>query len=156
MIVLSRERCCYPTCGQYADHRHHVTYMPEVIKPLCRAHHEDITIINGQQARKYRRGLSNKHRWWIWLQWREGKLKPRRTRKALDYIAVWDRPRPLSPPMLMGHEAAVQSAAAPAPNDVLKETTTKRRRKKEKATTRSNGAARKKRHRKSRKSGKKA
>jgi len=27
-------------------------------------------MLNGQQARKYRHELSNKHRWWIWYQWR--------------------------------------------------------------------------------------
>jgi hypothetical protein len=92
-------RCCFPECDQEAEHRHHVTYSPVVIKLLCRKHHEDITIINGQQSRKNRRRtgryrseyvyLSNKHRWWIWFQWLEGKLKPRRTEKALEYIENW-------------------------------------------------------------------
>ena len=68
-------KCSYPDCGADADHLHHVTYQPVVIKPLCRPHHEEITIINGQQARKNRRfgdwrnnkyvKLSNKYRWWI-------------------------------------------------------------------------------------------
>jgi hypothetical protein len=76
---------------EFADHTHHVTYNPEVTKPLCRPHHEEITILNGQQARKVRHELSNKHRWWIWFQWLEGKLKVRRTKKALEYIEEWDQ-----------------------------------------------------------------
>jgi hypothetical protein len=157
MIVPSHQRCCYPNCGQYADHQHHVTYTPEVTKALCRAHHEDITIINGQQARKYRRGLSNRHRWWIWFQWQEGKLKPRRTRKALDYIAVWDDPSSRAPQMLMGHEPPAQSASMPESTDAPTEATKKRRpKKKKKAAAKGKAAARKKRRSKPRKSGKKA
>jgi len=34
-------------------HEHHITYDPPVTKYLCIQHHEEITIINGQQARKY-------------------------------------------------------------------------------------------------------
>ena len=82
--------CCYPDCPNRGEHQHHITYHPEVVKPLCRIHHEEITIINGQQARKYRRELSNKQRWWIWYQWTGGKLKPRRTRKAQEYIEEWN------------------------------------------------------------------
>jgi len=89
-MLLTSHRCCFSGCAELADHTHHVTYSPEVTKPLCRKHHEGITILNGQQARKVRHGLSNKHRWWIWFQWVEGKLKPRRTRKALEYIEEWD------------------------------------------------------------------
>jgi hypothetical protein len=82
-------QCTFPGCTDSSAHKHHVTYEPEVIKPLCRQHHEEITILNGQQARKYRRGLSNKQRWWIWHQWARGTLKVRRTRKALEYIEDW-------------------------------------------------------------------
>ena len=46
-------------------------------------------MLNGQQARKYRHELSNKHGWWIWYQWIDGKLKPRRTRKALEWSESW-------------------------------------------------------------------
>jgi hypothetical protein len=90
-MLLSPTRCDYPGCVAYREHDHHVTYDPEVIKPLCRLHHEEITIINGQHARKYRRPLSNRQRWWIWYQWRDGKLKARRTRKAQEYIEEWDQ-----------------------------------------------------------------
>jgi arylamine N-acetyltransferase len=82
--------CHFPTCDEPADHRHHVTYQPEVIFPLCRKHHEDITILNGQQARKYRRKLSNKQRWFIWYRFLAGEMKPRRTKKAMEYIKPWD------------------------------------------------------------------
>ena len=93
-------KCVFPGCDADSQHTHHVTYQPPVTKRLCRKHHEDITIINGQQARKsrsrYWRGahyirLSNKHRWWIWFQWTEGKLKPRRTKKALEWLKDWDQ-----------------------------------------------------------------
>ena len=91
-MLPTPQMCSYRGCDKFGVHNHHVTYDPEVIKPLCRFHHEEITIINGQQARKYRRELSNKQRWWIWFQWNDGKLKARRTRKALEYIQEWDRP----------------------------------------------------------------
>ena len=84
------QQCCFPSCSDSAEHRHHVTYDPPVIKVLCEKHHKEITMLNGLQARKYRSSLSNKQRWWIWYQWMEGKLKPRRTRKALDYVNEWD------------------------------------------------------------------
>jgi hypothetical protein len=82
-------RCAFPSCTDWGEHDHHITYEPPVTKRLCVRHHEEITIINGQQARKYRRSLSNKHRWWAWYQWIEGKLKARRTRKALEYTEEW-------------------------------------------------------------------
>jgi hypothetical protein len=86
-------RCDFPGCPEYAAHRHHVVYDPEpVIKPLCKRHHEEITHLNGQQARKYRVTLSYKFRWRIWYEWRAGKLKPRRTQKALEWTSEWDKP----------------------------------------------------------------
>lgn len=78
--------CCFPGCSAPAERQHHVTYDPEVIKPLCKPHHDQITIINGIQGRKHRRQLSNKQRWWIWYSWLRGELKPRRTRKALEWV----------------------------------------------------------------------
>jgi hypothetical protein len=89
MLVPEPVHCAFPGCTGCAAHLHHITYEPSVTKRLCVEHHEEITIINGQQARKYRRPLSNKHRWWIWFQWTSGKLKPRRTRKALEYTGEW-------------------------------------------------------------------
>lgn len=79
-------RCVFPGCKDVGLHRHHITYDPDVIVTLCERHHEDITIVNGQQARKYKRPLTDRWRWWIWHQWLEGNLKPRRTAKAMDYI----------------------------------------------------------------------
>jgi len=90
-MALALERCCFPGCTEFARHTHHVTYDPKVTKPLCRRHHEEITILNGQQARRVRHELSNKHRWWIWYQWQQGRLKVRRTKKAMEYIDEWDR-----------------------------------------------------------------
>jgi hypothetical protein len=85
------EECCFPCCFSRAEHQHHVTYDPEVIKPLCREHHEEITIINGAKARRQRHALSNKQRWFLWYKWQEMEIRPRRTKKALEYIEPWDR-----------------------------------------------------------------
>jgi hypothetical protein len=117
-MLPAPRRCFFPGCGKFPDHDHHIVYFPdEVKKPLCRSHHEEITIINGQQARKYRHGLSNNHRWWIWHQWLEGKLRPRRTRKALEYIEEWDRSdlgqtqsRITMPVVLEGHQKETGSS----------------------------------------------
>jgi hypothetical protein len=105
-------RCAFPRCPVPARHEHHITYDPPVTKDLCIPHHKEITIINGQQARKYRRELSAKHRWWIWFQWIEGKLKARRTQKALEYIGEWDT---YSPPKV---EVTNVVAAAPEPTKI--------------------------------------
>ncbi len=91
MTIPTPLPCSFPGCTAFADHRHHITYDPEVVKPLCRKHHEDITIINRAQAGRIRAPLSNRHRWWIWFQWTDGMLKPRRTRGALDYISEWGK-----------------------------------------------------------------
>jgi hypothetical protein len=96
--LRARGACCFPGCSGSAEHWHHVVYRPEeVIKPLCSLHHKEITMLNGQQSRKYGYyQLSNNFRWRIWYQWLEGKLKPRRTAKALEYVEEWDRvPTPL-------------------------------------------------------------
>jgi hypothetical protein len=79
-------RCKFPGCGDVGLHRHHITYDPPVIENLCERHHEDITIINLQQAGKIRGALSNKHRWRNWYCWLRGELRPRRTAKAMEYI----------------------------------------------------------------------
>lgn len=89
-------QCFYPNCERPAAHDHHVTYKPPVTKPLCRQHHEDITIINcNRAARRFGaikfQKLSNKYRWWIWFQWIEGNLEPIRTPGALKWIAKWKK-----------------------------------------------------------------
>src|SRR5260370_36941180 len=85
-VMRVREACFFPGCTRFADHQHHIIYFPEeVTKPLCRPHHEEITILNGQQARKSRHELSNSHRWWIWYQWLQVKLKPPRAPEALSH-----------------------------------------------------------------------
>lgn len=89
MLVPEPVRCAYPGCAGVAAHLHHIIYEPSVTKRLCAQHHEEITIINGIQARKYRRSLSNNHRWRNWYEWIAGRLKPRRTRKALEYTGEW-------------------------------------------------------------------
>lgn len=82
--------CSFPGCSNFGDHNHHIVYDPAVIRPLCITHHKEITMLNGLQARKIRRELGRRHRWWIWFQWIAGKLKPRRTKKALEWVRDWD------------------------------------------------------------------
>jgi hypothetical protein len=65
-----------------------VTYDPELIKPLCGAHHDEITILNMQQSRKYRQELSNAFRWRLWYEWIDGR-KVRRTEKSVEDLADW-------------------------------------------------------------------
>ena len=89
MLLPEPPRCAFPGCSEWGDHRHHVTYDPEVIKWLCSGHHEQITILNGQHGRKYRVPLSNKFRWWIWYAWIRGELKVRRTQKSLEWTGDW-------------------------------------------------------------------
>jgi hypothetical protein len=99
-VIVSPRRCEYPGCTRRGDHRHHIVYYPEeVVKLLCREHHAEITMLNGIQSRRVRHQLSNKHRWWLWYQWTSGKLKPRRTRKALDYIGEWGDSPTSTPPV---------------------------------------------------------
>lgn len=101
MIVLPR-RCVFPGCTRRGDHRHHIVYFPErVVKILCREHHAEITMLNGIHARRVRHQLATNHRWWLWYQWIAGNLKPRRTRKALEYVEEWGR-EPVSPLLMAG------------------------------------------------------
>lgn len=90
MTLPTPLRCSFPGCLEFGDHGHHIVYDPDVIKPLCVKHHEEITMLNGLQARRIRRALTRKHRWWIWFRWTEGKLKPRRTKRALEWVVAWD------------------------------------------------------------------
>jgi hypothetical protein len=109
-------RCAYPGCPEWGAHNHHITYDPEVKKWLCVRHHEEITILNGQQGRKYRRGLSNKHRWWIWYQWTQGKLKVRRTRKSLEWVEEWQAGAPGRPAeaQTLGEPVGTEAKESPA------------------------------------------
>jgi hypothetical protein len=91
MKILDIFGCDFPGCKGFGLHNHHITYEPSVTRRLCRQHHEEITIINSQQARKFRRRLSNQHRWRNWYEWRKGNLKARRTTLALSWIEKWDQ-----------------------------------------------------------------
>jgi hypothetical protein len=113
-MLPSPPRCEFPGCDEFPMHGHHVTYNPEVIKPLCVKHHEEITIINGIQGRKYRTSLSNKHRWWIWYHWLRGELKPRKTQKAMEYIEEMRR-GPERPTVVSAVEIEPEPESEPLP-----------------------------------------
>src|SRR5215475_2927846 len=85
--------CRYPDCEKISEHHHHILGRESPNSPiamLCRPHHEEITMLNGIQARKYHRGLTERWRWRIWYRWLAGEMKPRRTKRALEYIKSWD------------------------------------------------------------------
>jgi len=96
-------QCAFPGCRVLAMHSHHIVYEPQpIVKKLCEEHHHQITIINGQQARRIRHTLSTKHRWWIWYGFIEGRLKPRRTAKAMEYIEEMKAlPKPILRPSVL-------------------------------------------------------
>lgn len=100
--MLPNTPCEFPECTTPAAHLHHIVYDdPEATANLCRKHHEDITIINGAKARAAKSGynwryrhyqkLTDYQRWTIWEGWLRGELKPKRTKKALEWLADWDR-----------------------------------------------------------------
>src|SRR5258708_36260015 len=74
-----RKACQFPSCGVPSKHTHHLTYSPEVTTRLCKAHHEDITIVNCNAAHKVSRKLTNWERIALWMGWIDGKLKPEAT-----------------------------------------------------------------------------
>jgi len=76
--------CAFTSCTRLGTDNHHVTYDPDVIKPLCLIHHIHITMINSVHARKYHQRLSPKYRWHIWFEWLKGKYKPKHTKRALE------------------------------------------------------------------------
>lgn len=94
-------KCDYPNCETIPDHTHHITYEPELTVRLCRKHHEDITIINGAKARATRSGwnwrftpyrkLTNWEREYIYEGWKAGTFRPKRTKKALEWLKDWDK-----------------------------------------------------------------
>jgi hypothetical protein len=121
---------------KFGGHQHHVTYEPECKKPLCDTHHKEITHLNGIQSRKYHYAkLTNKFRWWIWFQWIEGKLKPRRTKLAQEWTNEWDRkptiaavdPEPLPIPEPPKPKPAPKKRAAKKKASAKKGTSNERR-----------------------------
>lgn len=54
-------RCSHCGSTQRIE-RHHVTYVPELIVPLCHKDHKKVTELNTQMARKFGRKLSNEER----------------------------------------------------------------------------------------------
>ncbi len=137
--ITAPPRCEFPGCGEWADHRHHITYQPEVTKGLCLRHHEEITILNGQQGRKYRVPLSNKFRWWIWFQWTQGKMKVRRTGKSLEWLGDWQGQPAVQPEEPRTPEAPVMPELVA---QTKKRTRKKERSQRKKATVRKSVGAR--------------
>jgi hypothetical protein len=86
--VNALKPCSFPGCEKPGTQRHHVTYDPKVIKPLCGDHHDEITMLNMQQGRKCRHELSNAHRWHLWYAWIGGR-RVRRTGKSVEDLADW-------------------------------------------------------------------
>jgi hypothetical protein len=103
-----------------------------VKKGLCVRHHKEITMLNGQQARKYHVHLSNNFRWWIWYAWLRGELKVRRTRKALEWTDAWDRPVVPQLEYPQTPEAQVIPSSAEPIAETKKRTRRKRRQRKRK------------------------
>lgn len=83
------KRCQFPDCWLQARHTHHLTYSPEVVTRLCKAHHRAITIVNCNAAQKVHRKLSNRERVTLWLDWIEGKVRPVETKIALSWVDKW-------------------------------------------------------------------
>lgn len=97
-MEIKIKKCIYPDCKDDADHEHHIfgsdNFDPEKRKKtewLCKRHHEDITILNGKEGRRVRHSLSDRHREFIWDKWINGEMKPRRTKKALEYVRDWNK-----------------------------------------------------------------
>jgi hypothetical protein len=61
-----------PGCSTLPIEWHHITYRPEKKVPLCRVHHDQITRINGEQAKG---PLSNRQRQTIWRKFLTGELE---------------------------------------------------------------------------------
>jgi hypothetical protein len=75
-VPLPRVGCKFPDCAADPTHPHHVTYRPSCVFRLCAAHHREITVCNINRAHLVRCRLSNRHRWWVWNEWRAGRLRP--------------------------------------------------------------------------------
>jgi len=81
-------KCSVNGCNLQGLENHHVTYIPEVIKPLCSEHHRKITAINSHEVRKkHNRNkykgyfgevkISNKQRWFLWYKFINNEIKTR-------------------------------------------------------------------------------
>jgi hypothetical protein len=66
-------KCSVEGCNNEGTNNHHITYDPEVKKPLCQSHHEEITAIYSNQGYWQRHPLSNKQRWKLWFLFVEGR-----------------------------------------------------------------------------------
>lgn len=85
--------CVFPKCPNKRDHKHHIIYDPPMIVGLCYAHHEDITIVNTNEAFKKRRKLTSDERVEIWEAWLRGELVPEMTPWAAAWIGRWEKRR---------------------------------------------------------------
>jgi hypothetical protein len=148
-------RCAFPGCQEWCSHNHHITYDPEVTKRLCVRHHEEITILNGQQARKYRVPLSNKFRWRIWFQWTQGKMKVRRTRKSLEWTEGWQDQLAAQPEVPRAPETPVILARTGPIAQTKRQRPKKGRSQRKRATVRKTVGARDRRKAENRKPGRK-
>jgi hypothetical protein len=84
MLLPPPPKCSVNGCRKFASQGHHVLYDYHpggpVVYGLCAEHHSWITRAHAHVARKQRRELSVKQRWFFWFQLRDGKMKrPRST-----------------------------------------------------------------------------
>jgi hypothetical protein len=87
MLINRYGKCPVPGCEEAATEGHHILYdyhqHGPVIKDLCPEHHRWITRRQSHAARKKRRSLSEKQRWFFWYELTGGRMRrPRST--ALD------------------------------------------------------------------------
>lgn len=91
--MKEKKKCFVKSCEKISEHNHHVTYKPPMLRPLCRIHHEDITIVNTNWAWRIKKKLSTEVRKMLWEKWLKGEIHPERTPEALAWISKWRKPR---------------------------------------------------------------
>lgn len=69
---------------------HHVIYPDGPLAFLCAKHHLWLTAINSHQARKQKKALTEKQRWYLFYNFIEGKLKkPRITKLDREWMKIY-------------------------------------------------------------------
>jgi len=84
VLIRKFGTCPVKGFGQAATVEHHILYDYHeggpVTKRLCPEHHDWLTRRQAHAARKHRRPLSERQRWFFWYELIEGRMtRPRRT-----------------------------------------------------------------------------